>query len=132
VDTGLYSSQWTEETYQRLAKLAAFVIEAGFSVVLDATFLKESHRDLMRQLADRLQVRFLILHCVAPNAMLEQRIQVREEVGQDPSDATLQVLNAQRDKAESLRNNERNLSLTVDTSQENYMQTLLRNLTERQ
>jgi predicted kinase len=64
--------------------------------------------------------------------MLEQRIQVREEVGQDPSDATLQVLNAQRDKAEPLRNDERNVTLTVDTSQENYMQTLLRNLTERQ
>lgn len=131
VNTGLYFSQRTEETYQRLAELAVFVIEAGFSVLLDATFLKESHRDLMRQLADTLQVRFLILHCVAPNAMLEQRIQVREEIGQDPSDATLQVLDAQRDKAQPLRNDERNLTLTVDTSQEDYLQTLLRNLTAR-
>ena len=64
-------------------------------------------------------------------AMLEQRIQVREEVGQDPSDATLQVLNAQRDKAQPLRNDERNLTLTVDTSQEDYVQALLRKLPER-
>ena len=132
VDTGLYSSQRTEEAYQRLADLAALVIGAGFSVLLDATFLKESHRDLMRQLADRLQVRFLILHCVAPNTMLEQRIQVREEAGQDPSDATLQVLNAQRNKAQPLRNDERNVTLTVATTQEDYVQALLRKLAERQ
>jgi predicted kinase len=130
VDAGIYFSQRTEETYQRLAELATFVIEAGFSVLLDATFLKEKHRDLMRQLADTLQVRFLILDCVAPNAMLEQRIQVREEVGQDPSDATLQVLNAQRDKVEPLRNDERKVTLTVDTSQEDYVQALLRKLPE--
>jgi aminoglycoside phosphotransferase family enzyme/predicted kinase len=131
VDAGIYFSQRTEETYQRLAELAVFVIEAGFSVLLDATFLKEKHRDLMRQVADKLQVRFLILHCVVPNAMLEQRIQVREEVGQDSSDATLEVLNAQRNKAEPLRNDERKVTLTVDTSQEDYVQALLRKLPKR-
>ena len=130
-DTGLYSSQRTEETYQRLAELATCVIEAGFSVVLDATFLKEKSRDLMRQLADSLQVRFLILHCNASNAMLEQRIHVRQEVGQDPSDATLKVLNAQREKAQPLRTDERNLTLTVDTSQKDYIKTLLSNLADR-
>jgi aminoglycoside phosphotransferase family enzyme/predicted kinase len=129
--TGLYGSQRTEETYQRLAELAVFVIEAGFSVLLDATFLKENHRDLMRQLADTLQVPFLILLCVAPNTMLEERIHVREDVGQDPSDASIQVLEAQRDKAQPLRTDEGNLTVTVDTSQENYVQTLLKNLDER-
>jgi predicted kinase len=64
--------------------------------------------------------------------MLEQRIQVREEAGQDPSDATLQVLNAQRNKAQPLRNDERNVTLTVATAQEDYVQALLRKLTEHQ
>ena len=131
VDAGLYASNRTEETYQRLAELAAFVIQAGFPVLLDATFLKEKHRDLMRQLADTLQVRFLILHCVAPKTMLEQRIQVRQEIGQDPSDATLEVLNAQLNKAQPLRPDEQNLTLTVDTSQKDYVNTLLGHLAKR-
>ena len=63
--------------------------------------------------------------------MLEQRIQVRETVGQDPSDATLQVLKAQHDKAAPLRIDEQHLAITVDTSQENYVQALLKNLNER-
>ncbi len=131
VETGLYSSQQTEDTYQRLAELAACVIEAGFSVLLDATFLKEKHRDIMRKLANTLQIPFFILHCVAPNAIIEQRIAVREKVGQDPSDATLPVLEAQRDKEQSLRNDERILTFTVDTSQEDYMKILLKHLNER-
>ncbi len=130
VEKGMYDSQRTEETYQRLAELAVFVIEAGFSVLLDATFLKENHRDLMRQLASTLQVPFIILHCVAPNEMLEQRIHVREKIGQDPSDATQQVLDAQRDMAQPLRINEQNLTLTIDTSQEDYMKTLLEHLND--
>ncbi len=131
VNTGMYDSQQTEKTYQRLAELATYVIEAGFPVLLDATFLQEKHRDLIRQVANTLQVPFLILHCVAPNTMLEQRICVRKEIGQDPSDATPEVLNVQRDHAQPLRADEQTLTLTVDTSQENYMQTLLENLNER-
>ena len=131
VDAGLYSRMRTKETYQRLAELAALVIQAGFPVLLDATFLKEKYRDLMKQLADTLRVRFLILHCEAPNGILEQRIHVRKEIGEDPSDATLKVLNAQRDKAQSLRTDERNLTLIVDTSQKDYVKTLLGNLAER-
>ncbi len=131
VEKGIYDSQRTEETYQRLAELATFVIKAEFSVLLDATFLKQSHRDLIRRLADTLQVSFLILHCIAPKQMLQQRIHIREEVGQDPSDATLQVLEAQRSKAQPLRTDEQNVTITVDTSQENYLQPLLENLSRR-
>ena len=131
VNTEMYSSQQTEKTYQRLAQLAGFVVKAGFSVVLDATFHKEKHRDRIRQLADTLLLPFLILRCVAPNPILEQRVQARNKTGQDPSDATLQVLKAQYDEAMPLRNDEQTLSLTIDTSQKNFMQTLLKNLNER-
>ena len=131
VEKGIYERQRTEETYQRLAELAECVIKSGFSVLLDATFLKQSHRDLIRKLADTLQASFLILHCVAADAMLEQRITFREKVGQDPSDATIQVLEAQRGKAQPLRTDEENLTLTVNTSQENCMQMLLEDLKGR-
>ncbi len=131
VEKGMYDHQRTKETYQRLAELAESVLNAGFSVLLDATFLKRSHRDLIRQLADTLQVSFLILHCVAANAMLERRIHVREEVGQDPSDATVQVLEAQRGKTQPLLTDEEELTLTVNTSQENYLQILLEDLNRR-
>ncbi len=131
VKKSIYESQRTEETYQRLAELATFVIHAGFSVLLDATFLKQRHRDLIRQLADTLEIPFLILHCIAPMQMLKQRIHIRGKVGLDPSDATLQVLEAQQSNAQPLRTDEDNLTLAVDTSQENYMQPLLKNLNER-
>ena len=131
IEQGMYESQRTEETYQRLAELATCVINAGFSALLDATFLKQRHRNLIRQFADTLKIPFLIVHCVATHAVLEQRVHDREKVGEDPSDATLQVLEAQRGKAQPLRTDEEPLTLTVDTGQKNYMQPLLENLDKR-
>ena len=63
---------------------------------MDATFLQRQYRDVFRRLAEKHGVDFTIVHCVATDQELEQRIQARERKGGDPSEATLGVLNAQR------------------------------------
>ncbi len=49
--TGLYTADRTADTYQQLGALAKTVLAAGYSVVVDATFLKREHRDHFRTLA---------------------------------------------------------------------------------
>jgi aminoglycoside phosphotransferase family enzyme/gluconate kinase len=102
LDEGLYSAGQTEKTYQRLAEQATLVLKAGYSVIVDATFLQRKYRDVFRSLAEKYQVPFTIVHCVATDKELEQRIQARELEGGDPSEATLDVLNAQRKNQEPL------------------------------
>ncbi len=64
-DVDLYAPDSTQRTYAHLAQQAARVIEAGFTVLVDATFLKRAQRDAFRRLAARLGVPFTILACRA-------------------------------------------------------------------
>jgi aminoglycoside phosphotransferase family enzyme/predicted kinase len=100
----IYSSEFTRATYLRCVELARVVISAGYSVVIDGTFLKRWQRDLAYGLANDLAVEFEILDFDAPVEMLRERILKRAS---DPSDATLEVLDRQIAERETLVANER-------------------------
>jgi aminoglycoside phosphotransferase family enzyme/predicted kinase len=115
LNEGLYSASQTEKTYRRLAELAKGVLQAGYSVIVDATFLQRQYRDVFRKLAEKLGVAFTIVHCVATDQELEQRIQAREREGGDPSEATLGVLNAQRKNQQPLGSDEKPYAIRLDS-----------------
>ena len=99
---GLYSSEMTKATYQRLADVADGLLRSGASVVVDATFLKRWERDLLHSVAKRLGVRFRILAFHADHAVLVQRIMQRMSEGMDASDANPDVLDDQLNGIEHL------------------------------
>jgi hypothetical protein len=115
LDEALYSASQTEKTYQHLAETATQVLQAGYSVIVDATFLQRKYRDVFRSLAEKHKVPFTIVQCVATDKELEQRIQARELEGRDPSEATLDVLNAQRKNQESLGSEEKSYVIRLDS-----------------
>ncbi len=115
LDEGLYSASQTEKTYRRLAELATGVLQAGYSVIVDATFLQRKYRDVFRRLAEKHKVPFTIVQCVATDKELEQRIQARGLEGGDPSEATLDVLNAQRKNQESPGSDEQSHVIRLDS-----------------
>jgi len=112
---GLYSADQTEKTYRRLAELATLVLQSSYSVIVDATFLQRKYRDVFRSLAEKHKLPFTIVHCVATDKELEQRIQARELEGGDPSEATLHVLNAQRKNQEPLDSDEQSYAIRLDS-----------------
>lgn len=89
---GLYDVRHTERTYGRLLDIADTVVRAGYSVIVDATFLSCERRQRFRQRADELGVPFRILHCEAPEPLLRERIATRSRSGRDPSEASTAVL----------------------------------------
>ena len=89
---GLYEAEVTQRTYARLQDLAAAAVQAGVPVVIDAASLQRAERDALRLLAQRLGVPFTLLLCEAPAAVLQQRLDQRQAAGDDPSDATAEVL----------------------------------------
>ena len=113
---GLYTAEQTEKTYQRLADLASVVLQAGYTVIVDATFLQRQYRDLFRALADQKRVPFVILECQAADAEIERRIKLREVQGRDPSEATLDVLQEQRKAVQTLAEEEIPCSISVNSS----------------
>ena len=117
IDNGLYSSDKTTETYRQLGILAKSVLEAGYSALIDATFLKREHRDHFRAQAAASGTAFLIIECAAPDSELERRILTRQASQQDASEATLEVLHAQQAIDEPLSDAEQPYLLRADTRQ---------------
>lgn len=98
----LYSPTATSATYAKLCGSAARILEAGYSVVLDATFLKLQQRRAAQEVAARAGADFNIVDCQADLPTLRQRLLDRQAAGGDASDATPQVLDAQLASREPL------------------------------
>jgi aminoglycoside phosphotransferase family enzyme len=115
VDAALYSREAGERTYRTLADLAETIVEAGFTALVDATFLREAQRASFRALAARLGVPFVILDFKAAESHLRERVAARERTGRDASEATLAVLERQLATQEALTADERAAALEIDT-----------------
>ena len=92
VNAGIYSPEAHVRTYSHLREVAASWLGAGWSVIVDATFLKRADRDAFRALAQEQGVAFAILAPQATPEQLQQRISARQALGADASEATLAVL----------------------------------------
>lgn len=102
-----YGPDATAQTFDRLAQSARTALEAGYPVIVDATFLRRAERDSFRALAAELNVPFTILDCTAQEARMRERVAARAAAGGDPSEADLQVLERQLRYREPLSADER-------------------------
>ena len=118
---GLYTPEISAGTYRRLAELSEHILRAGLPVLVDAAFLKAEQRAQFRALADRLGVRFGVIACSAPLAVLEARVSAREEGNDDPSEAGLEVLRMQLAGLGSDHDERDQETLRLDTSQDSAL-----------
>jgi uncharacterized protein len=102
----IYSRNASVQTYARLLENAKGILQAGYSVVVDATFLKLADRTRFHQLAIEQNVRFRILSFEADEQTLRQRIVARQATGKDASDADIAVLEQQLAAFEPLTDDE--------------------------
>lgn len=127
-NAGIYSADMTERTYVRLAALAEEIIKSGFIAIVDATFLKRDYRQRFSDLAQSLNVPFVILNCEVPVEELKARLIQRQAQGSDVSDATIEVLVSQFDQTEPLSGEEAANSLVVRPDVELEMDDLVQRL----
>ncbi len=123
---GIYARAASQRTYEALYAASAVVLDAGYPVIVDATFLRAHERDAFRNLARRKGVRFSILHCHADDATLRGRVQARRCRANDPSEADLAVLERQRGFCEPLTQAEQLHCIDIDTGGPIDVQTLAR------
>ena len=131
IGKGAYSADMTTRTYQRLVDLASLILQAGQSVIVDATFLKKSHRQQFQQLAQSLDVPYVILNLQAREATLRSRISKRMEHDKDASEATLAVLEQQIASNEPLANSEAEFAIQVDTDKALNLEELVQHISSR-
>lgn len=123
----LYDPAMTASTYGCLHFLAGIGLEAGFTILLDATYLKSSFRNDALLVAKARNVPVRILHLIAEEDTLRQRILTRQNQGDDASDADLTILNMQLKKREPLNEAEREITIDVQTEQTECWQRVIEN-----
>ncbi len=115
IGENLYVADATRQTYARLAELAGSLLDAGWPVVVDATFLARWQRDLLRAVAKARNIEFRILDFPVPVEILKARITQRAREGRDASEADLAVLQHQINSEEPLDEGELRVSLNSDS-----------------
>jgi aminoglycoside phosphotransferase family enzyme/predicted kinase len=98
----LYSETMTNRVYRQLAERAATLLDAGQTVVIDATCLKRSHRRVFTELAAAKQVPLVWLACELLLEEAERRIAARQAAGDDASDASVAIARNQYEAAEPI------------------------------
>ncbi len=113
INQGIYSKQASDATYAQLSEDAELCLSAGYSAVVDATFLQREHRDLFRRLAGRLGVEFTIIDVHSSDADIRQRLETRRSDPATISEAGDAVVSSQRQHREPLTADELRYSKRV-------------------
>jgi len=113
-NSGLYTKEMSDKTYQRLQTLTSSIIHSGYSVIIDAANLEYDRRQPFHALSKQLQVPLIILQFNAASETLEKRIISRKN---DASDATLAVLKHQLEHWQPVHEEEKHQLIEVDTEQ---------------
>jgi hypothetical protein len=113
----VHAADATRRTYEHLARLTGDLLDAGWPVIVDATFIARWQRDLLREQARSRGVALHILDFQVPVAVLRERILKRTRLGNDASDADLAVLQRQLDTEEPLADDELADRIGMDASE---------------
>jgi aminoglycoside phosphotransferase family enzyme/predicted kinase len=116
IGSGIYTAEATAATYRRLGELAQDALRSGFSIVVDAAFLRRSERDAFRAIAEVLDAPFMILDFHAPQEVLRARVVKRLARADDASEANLAVLEHQLAVREPLTPAEMSVAFAVDAT----------------
>jgi len=110
-----YAPPVSERLYRgRLSDCCSSALEAGLSVICDATFLLAWQRRQFQSLASRLGAGFAILSCPCTAELARRRIALRQERGDDPSEADGTVLERQLAAQQPLDAEEGGLRLRLE------------------
>ncbi len=100
--SNLYSGDATERTYTKLGALCTAVLDAGYSVVVDATNLKQWQRQCFQDIGDSRGVPVSIACCEASMSVIREWIAKRQRKDNDVSEADLDVVEKQIRDMEAL------------------------------
>lgn len=112
---GIYSKRARAGVYESLIETAERLLEAGFDVIIDASFLRQTDRRRVAALASRQSVSLVFVDTKADNAELLRRLQNRKNYGKEISEADKEVLQHQYNNSDPLNAAERKRTVFVAT-----------------
>ncbi|MDY0220331.1 MAG: AAA family ATPase [Desulfobacterium sp.] len=111
----IYSSAASDKTYGRLIELARQEIEAGSSVILDATFGKKHLRGNLISLAEERGITPIFIECRTTDEIMRQRLLDREH-SLTVSDARIDLFEPFRREYEPITDEENVREIVINTA----------------
>ncbi len=112
----LYSESITEKIYYHLMEMTEQILNAGYSVIVDATFLDKKWRQKFHSIAGKYQIPFHIISCYADQKTIKQRLRTRQNEMNPSSDANVAVMKRQLKKMAKLSDEEKRYEVSVNTA----------------
>jgi len=110
-----YSLVESSRLFRAIHLLIERLLQKGISVILDATNLSERHRERLYHIADRLNVKLILVRVEAPPAVVQERLKAREKgLARSKSDAGWDVYQKMQPTVEIIRR----AHYAVDTSRD--------------
>ncbi len=99
---GIYSQTLTEKTYATMTRRAGRLIAAGKGVIVDATFVRQVHREKIIRFAAKQRIAVFMIHCSVDEQTVQSRLAQREAEGKDSSDGRWEIYLEQKDAFEEI------------------------------
>jgi predicted kinase len=115
---GMYSAAARQRVYDAMADLARHALRQGRSVCLDASFAKRAERERLAALAQNAGARVYTIECLAPDAVIRERLRARELSVGTLSDAREDILESFRQDYEPVQDGELTGYVALDTTQD--------------
>ena len=115
---GAYTARARACVYESMMEIIDDLIEAGFRVIADASFLRRAERRLLETLAERKGVALVWVDASADKDELLRRLRDRTASGGDVSEADKEVLDYQREHSDPLTTAELKRTVLVATDRQ--------------
>ncbi len=109
-----YDSQESSRLFRAVHLLIERLMKKGVSLILDATNLSERYREHLYSIADRLDVKLILVQVEAPPQVVYERLRARRENTESRSDADWEVYQRMKPSVQKIRHN----YYAVDTSKD--------------
>lgn len=123
----LYSSEMSRKTYAGMLEYAETALNAGLDVIVDATFLKKSHRTPFTEMADSLGAQSYLIHIEVSTELAEASIEQRQKRDTNPSDADATVMHHQCQQIEKPLPSEDALTLSANDLRHHFPKKAFKN-----
>jgi len=99
-DQGIYSKNFSRQTYTALLERAAIHLQQGVSVVIDASYQAKEERQRVRDLASLMACRICFILCTCPETEMKKRMAARGKDSTAVSDGRWEVYLEQKKRFE--------------------------------
>ena len=125
---GIYTDTSNASVYESLMKTAGQLLDAGFNVIVDASFLRYGERQLLQDMADHRGVSYAFVAVSASREELDKRLEERSMRDRNVSEAGAEVLNHQYENADPLTAAEHKQTVFVATDKAVDLRNVLRQI----